>query len=162
MTTSNGEGSGYVVPGTGVMLNNMLGEDDLHPTGFHTAPAGERVPSMMSPTIVLDADGEPCLALGSGGSKRIRTAILQVLSGVLDHGLTPRAAVDAARIHWDGAQLQVEPGLAPAAASALEARWLTNPWPDRNLYFGGVHTVAPASGTGAGDPRRGGVVATAQ
>ncbi len=159
MTTSNGEGSGYVVPGTGVMLNNMLGEDDLHPTGFHAAPAGERVASMMSPTIVLDADGRPRLALGSGGSRRIRTAILQVLMGVVDHGLDVQAAVDAPRVHWDGERLQVEPGFAPDVIAQLRRRWALNVWPDRNLYFGGVHAVelGPSGSRGAGDPRRGGV-----
>src|SRR5207247_8539663 len=80
MTTSNGETSGDVVPGTGVLLNNMLGEDDLHPDGFHAGPPGERVASMMAPTLVLDAGGEVVLALGSGGSRRIRTATVQLVT----------------------------------------------------------------------------------
>ena len=59
MTTSNGEGSGWLLPGTGVMANNMMGEDDLHPGGFHATPPGERVASMMAPSLVVDAGG-PC------------------------------------------------------------------------------------------------------
>ncbi len=96
MSTSNGECSGDVWPGTGVLLNNMLGEDDLHPGGFHVAPPGVRVASMMSPTVVVEPDGSVALVLGSGGSKRIRTAILQVLVAVLDGGLDVEAAVPAA------------------------------------------------------------------
>jgi gamma-glutamyltranspeptidase/glutathione hydrolase len=157
MTTSNGESSGYFVPGTGVMLNNMLGEDDLHPEGFHAAPPGERVSSMMCPSLLL-RDGEVVLALGSGGSKRIRTALAQVISNVVDFGMDPRAAVEAPRVHWDGEQVQVEPGYSEVALGALAGRWSMNRWDDHNLYFGGAHAVAPGR-EGAGDPRRGGSVA---
>jgi gamma-glutamyltranspeptidase/glutathione hydrolase len=155
MTTSNGEGSGYLVPGTGIMLNNMMGEDDLHPDGFHASPPGTRVASMMSPSLLLDAAGRVRLVLGSGGSKRIRTAILQVLSNLVDGGLDLKAAVEAPRLHWDGEQLQCEPGFAAASLAALAARWPINHWPVQDLYFGGVHAVSP-QGESAGDPRRGG------
>ena len=154
MTTSNGEGSGYIAPGTGIMLNNMMGEDDLHPDGFHAAPPGMRVASMMAPTVIL-ADGRVRLVLGSGGSKRIRTALLQVISHVLDFDLPLRTAVEAPRLHWDGTCLQAEPGFAAAALAALQARWPVNRWPVQDIYFGGVHAVSPL-GQGAGDPRRGG------
>lgn len=157
MTTSNGESSGYLVPGTGVMLNNMLGEEDLHPDGFHAAPAGERVASMMCPTLLL-RDGAPWLALGSGGSKRIRTALAQVVSNAVDYGMDPRSAVEAPRVHWDGEVVQHEPGVSATAREALAARWPLNGWSQRNLYFGGVHAVG-AGLEGAGDPRRGGSVA---
>ncbi|MGH2884762.1 MAG: gamma-glutamyltransferase, partial [Solirubrobacteraceae bacterium] len=76
VTCSNGSCSGVVVPGTGVHLNNMLGEQDLNPLGFHRHPPGRRMPSMMSPTAVLRA-GAPELVLGSAGSNRISSAILQ-------------------------------------------------------------------------------------
>jgi gamma-glutamyltranspeptidase/glutathione hydrolase len=155
MTTSNGEGSGYVVPGTGIMLNNMLGEDDLHPEGWHQDPPGVRISSMMCPTIILDDDGTPVLALGSGGSKRIRTAILQVATGVLDFGLHLTEAVNSPRIHWDGESLQVEGGLSEEALSALREDFELHAWDAIDLYFGGVHAVVPEH-EGAGDPRRGG------
>ncbi len=154
LSTSNGEASGYVVPGTGVMLNNMLGEDDLHPDGFHAAEPGVRVASMMAPTVVLGPDGVE-LVLGSGGSARIRTALLQAVSAVVDFGLTPEEAVGRPRIHWDGACFQVEPGFGADAVAALEALGPVNRWDGLNLYFGGVHAVAPG-GHGAGDPRRAG------
>jgi gamma-glutamyltranspeptidase/glutathione hydrolase len=155
MTTSNGETSGDVVPGTGVLLNNMLGEDDLHPGGFHAGPPGERVASMMAPTLVLDGGGEVVLALGSGGSKRIRTAIAQVVTAVVAHGRELSEAVAAPRVHWDGEVVQLEPGLPAATVEALARRWPINEWPARNLYFGGVHAVQPGN-VGVGDVRRGG------
>jgi len=144
LSLSNGEGSGYVARGTGIMLNNMLGEDDLHPDGFHASPPGERIASMMSPTLVLH-DGRTRLVLGSGGSKRIRSAIAQVLLGVVAHGRDLETSVLAPRVHWDGACVQAEPGFADAALADLERRWPVNRWPERNLYFGGVHVAeAPA------------------
>ena len=158
MTLSNGEGSGYFVPGTGIALNNMLGEDDLHPEGFHASPAGDRVSSMMSPSLVL-RDGAVELIVGSGGSKRIRTALLQVISDAVDFGMSVREAVEAPRIHWDGECVQVEPGFPSESLAALGARWRLNAWSERNLYFGGVHAVGPQAGEGAGDPRRGGCAA---
>ena len=157
MTCSNGEGSGYFVPGTGIMLNNMMGEDDLHPGGFHSSPPGERVASMMSPSVVLKGNAVR-LVLGSGGSKRIRTAITQVLTQVIDFGRDMDTAVNAPRLHWDGEVLQVEPGFPDDAVKALAERFPVNVWRERNIYFGGVHTVIPGR-RGVGDPRRGGAVA---
>lgn len=155
MTTSNGECSGDLIGGLGIACNNMLGEDDLHPDGFHAAPAGTRVASMMAPTVVLDADGRVELALGSGGSKRIRSALLQVLVHVLVDNRELEEAVTAPRLHWDTDHVEAEPGLDTTALDALADRWRVNRWPAPNLYFGGVHAVAPGLAA-AGDPRRGG------
>ncbi|NJN46837.1 MAG: hypothetical protein HC808_10595 [Candidatus Competibacteraceae bacterium] len=154
MTTSNGEGSGYIVPSTGVMLNNMLGEDDLHPHGFHATSPGVRVASMMAPSILLH-DDRVQLVLGSGGSKRIRTALLQVLSHVIDFGTGIEDAIKKPRLHWDGQCLQIEPAVQEQALAALEARWPLNRWPVQDVYFGGVNAVAPVGVAGA-DARRGG------
>jgi gamma-glutamyltranspeptidase/glutathione hydrolase len=154
MTSSNGEGSGWVIPGTGVIANNMMGEDDLHPLGFHSVQPGQRVASMMAPSVVVGPDGASELVLGSGGSKRIRTALLQVMTGVVDQGRSLREVVDAPRLHWDGVHLHAEPGWPEAAIDALSARWPLRTWGQRDLYFGGVHAVSPEGA--AGDPRRGG------
>jgi len=155
MTTSNGEGSGHFIPHTGIMINNMLGEDDLHPEGFHAGTAGVRVSSMMSPSLVLGPDGTPVLALGSGGSKRIRTALFQVISHVVDYHLAIEDAVRRPRIHFDGEGFQVEGGLESASLDTLRAKYPVNVWEDLDLYFGGVHAVVPLVDAGA-DPRRGG------
>jgi gamma-glutamyltranspeptidase/glutathione hydrolase len=154
MTCSNGEGSGYFAPGTGVMLNNMMGEDDLHPLGFHLSPPGQRVCSMMSPSMLLRGD-QVKLVIGSGGSKRIRTAITQVLHQVVDFGRELNQAVAAPRLHLEDRCLQVEPGFAKEALEALDTDM--NVWDVLDVYFGGVHAVIPGR-EGAGDPRRGGHV----
>ena len=100
LTLSNGEGSSYVLPGSGIMLNNMLGEEDLNPGGFHRLPAGVRLASMMTPTIARLSDGGQ-IALGSGGSNRIRSAILQVLLNVLEFDMDLEQAVNAPRLHLE-------------------------------------------------------------
>jgi gamma-glutamyltranspeptidase/glutathione hydrolase len=161
VTCSNGSCSGVVVPGTGVHLNNMLGEQDLNPLGFHQHPPGARVPSMMAPTVVL-RDGRPEIAIGSAGSNRIRSAILQTVLGVIDDGLPAQEAVSAPRIHVEGRQVDAEPGVDEGPLERLEqAGWTVRRWSELNLFFGGVQAVArtPDTGqlTGGGDPRRGGV-----
>jgi gamma-glutamyltranspeptidase/glutathione hydrolase len=160
VTTTAGESAGFVVPGTGICMNNMLGEADLHPNGFHRLPPGERVTTMMSPTLVLE-DGEPVLALGSGGSSRLRSAIFQVLSNVLDFKMTLPKAVDAPRVHFEEGVLQLEGGILDKVADGLveEHGYTVNRWPGRNMFFGGVHATAKVSGkwVAAGDDRRGGV-----
>jgi gamma-glutamyltranspeptidase / glutathione hydrolase len=154
MTTSNGSCSGVILPGTGVMANNIMGEEDLHPAGFHAAEAGERVGSMMSPSILLP-DGDEPVVLGSGGSERIRSALTQVLVDVLDHGMSVEEAVRAPRLHWDGTTAQIEPGFDADAVAQLAASRPVNLWAETDLYFGGVHAVSP-SGVRVGDARRGG------
>ncbi len=156
MTCSNGEGSGYFAPGTGVMLNNMMGEDDLHPDGFHSSPAGQRVFSMMSPSLLLE-DGEVKLVIGSGGSKRIRTAISQVVSQVIHYNRDLQQAVDAPRLYLDGNVLHAEPGFAADEINRIPSCYKLNLWREKDVYFGGVHAVIPGL-TGAGDSRRGGAV----
>ncbi len=154
MTCSNGEGSGFFVPGTGIMLNNMMGEDDLHPKGFHASPPGQRVCSMMSPSLLVSGD-QVKLVIGSGGSKRIRTAITQVLDQVVDFGRGLEQAVSAPRMYLDEECLQIEPGFAREALESLDTQ--LNIWSVLDVYFGGVHAVIPGC-EGAGDPRRGGYV----
>jgi gamma-glutamyltranspeptidase/glutathione hydrolase len=160
MTCSNGEGSGYFAPGTGIMLNNMMGEDDLHPDGFHSAPAGERVGSMMSPSALLKGN-EVKLVFGSGGSKRIRPALTQVLTQLVDFKRDLVDAVNSPRMHWDGEMLQLEPGFDEQSIAALAGKVPVNVWEKQNVYFGGVHSVIPGI-KGTGDPRRGGSVAVVE
>jgi gamma-glutamyltranspeptidase / glutathione hydrolase len=156
VTCSNGSASGVIVPGTGVHLNNMLGEQDLNPLGFHRHPPGRRLPSMMSPTIVL-RDGAAQLAVGSAGSNRIRSAVLQTIIRVIDDGLEAQAAIDAPRVHFEDDMVYSEPGIDVAALQ--DAGRSVSPFRDRNLFFGGAQAAAlDAAGrfSGGGDPRRGG------
>ena len=165
VTCSNGSGSGVLVPGAGVILNNMLGEEDLNPLGFHAIAAGRRVPSMMAPTVVL-RDGEIALGLGSAGSNRIRSAILQTIVRAVEQGMGAGEAVRAPRLHFEAGVVQAEPGIDEEALARIEARGTpVARRPQINLFFGGVQAVArdPETGalSGGGDPRRGGAVASA-
>lgn len=158
LSSSCGSGGGVVVPGTGILLNNMLGEEDLNPHGFGLIPAGERMTSMMAPTIAV-RDGHPALVLGSAGSNRLRSAILQSLVSVVDCGLDVRSAVDRPRLHLQGDVLDVEGGVSDAVCAALAADGhALNRWASANLYFGGVSAVTSGKAglAGAADPRRGG------
>jgi gamma-glutamyltranspeptidase / glutathione hydrolase len=160
VTCSNGSCSGVVVPGTGMHVNNMLGEQDLNPLGYHRHDPGARVPSMMAPTVVL-RDGRPEIALGSAGSNRIRSAILQTILAVVDHRLPAQEAVSSPRIHVEGREVEAEPEVDEGALAKLElSDWRVRRWAEQNLFFGGVQAVArnPMTGelSGGGDPRRGG------
>jgi len=161
VTCSNGTSSGVIVPGTGVHLNNMLGEEDLNPLGYHMHEAGTRVTSMMAPTLVLNR-GRIELTVGSAGSNRLRSAILQVIRYVVDEGMSVHEAIHAGRLHYENGVLHAEPGFDPAALDELDSRgYQTVRWRGLNLYFGGAQAARrdPESGelSGAGDPRRGGV-----
>jgi gamma-glutamyltranspeptidase / glutathione hydrolase len=159
VTCSNGEGSAIIVPGTGIHLNNMLGEQDLNPLGFHRHPPGRRLPSMMSPTVVL-RDRAPELVLGSGGSNRIRSAILQTVVNVVDRGMPVDEAVRAPRLHFEDGVVYAEPGVDLAAIEA--SGHTVSRFRAPNLFFGGVNAVqAGDPPAGGGDPRRGGAVAVA-
>ncbi len=100
-----------VVPGTGIHVNNVMGEEDLNPLGFHRHPPGRRMPSMMAPSIVLRDDAVE-LVLGSAGSNRIRSALLQTIVGVVDHGLRrARRPWSAPRAHFEDGIVYHEPGI---------------------------------------------------
>jgi gamma-glutamyltranspeptidase/glutathione hydrolase len=159
-TCTNGEGSGVVVPGTGLHLNNVMGEEDLNPFGFHRHPPGRRMPSMMAPSIVM-REGEVELVLGSAGSNRIRSALLQTIVGAVDHDLDAREAVDAPRVHFESGVIYAEPGVALDELEQRGAQVVR--FSGLNLFFGGVQAVRRRGTelTGAGDPRRGGVAVSA-
>ena len=158
MTTSNGAGSAVIPRGTGFMLNNMLGEEDLQPGGLGTWEPDRRLASMMAPTLAVLGDGRR-VATGSGGSNRIRSTILQILRHLIDREAGIGEAVRAPRLHWESDQVHAESGAAEVLPGSL-------PWPVilhdvPNLFFGGANSVAcDRSGrfTGVADPRRGGVV----
>ena len=122
---------------------------------------------MMAPTVVLH-EGRVELVLGSAGSNRIRSALLQTIVGVVDHGLPARAAVQAPRVHFEDGTLYVEPGidlgelLEPDSPADVPGAEVVE-FHELNLFFGGVQAVLRRDGTidGAGDPRRGGVAVRA-
>ncbi len=147
MTLTNGEGCGLMAGG--FMVNNMLGEDDLVPGGAWTPNC--RLASMMNPSVVAWPDGGLAV-LGSGGSARIRSAMLQVLSHLIDFGLAPAEAVALPRLHANGGATDAEPG-------ALDGDRQATHWPGPDMFFGGVHVAARGADgavAGCGDARRGG------
>lgn len=161
LSSSNGSGSGVMAAGTGILLNNMLGEEDLNPGGFGRLEPGERMTSMMAPSLLL-RHGEPVMALGSAGSNRLRSAILQTVVNLVDVGMDVPAAVRRPRVHPEGDGVDVEGGVPEAAAAALIADGHSlRRWGEMNLFFGGVSAAGWGAGglEGAGDPRRGGAAA---
>lgn len=155
-TTTNGEGSGYIIPETGIMLNNMLGEEDLNPEGFFKWPAYVRLPSMMSPTAVLKNDNIE-LILGSAGSNRIRSAIIQTILNRLVFNKNIKEAVELPRIHYENHTVFIEPGYSSTIIRKSEELYETVVFQEKNLFFGGVQATT-GDFEGAGDPRRGGYV----
>jgi gamma-glutamyltranspeptidase / glutathione hydrolase len=158
LTASTGAGSGVIVPGTGIQLNNMLGEFDLAATGGIPRP-GVRFTSGMAPSLVL-RERRPRLVVGSAGSLRLRGAILQIIVNTLGHGLGVEEAIDRPRVHLEAAQVQAEGGNDPAELDRLETwGYEVGRWRRRNLFFGGaagVELLEDGTLAAAGDPRRGG------
>ncbi len=155
LSSTLGSGSGEF--SQGFQLNNMLGELDV--IGTTARSRGERLPSMMAPTLVL-ADDEPRLVVGSAGSVRLSGAILQTIQHVVAGGLSVDRAIDHPRLHVEDDVVQIEGGWPNETTEELkEAGQKVNAWAGRNLYFGGVSAVErrPDGQLGAaGDPRRGG------
>jgi gamma-glutamyltranspeptidase/glutathione hydrolase len=154
LTSSLGLGAGDWLPGLDLHLNSMLGEADLIREPLRP---GERMGSMMSPTLALD-DGGPLLAGGAAGGTRLRSALVQVLAGTLDEGLSAAEAVERPRLHRAAGVVHLEPGFPDEVPTALEAAgYDVREWPGRHHYFGGVSVVTRTGA--AGDPRRSGAAA---
>jgi gamma-glutamyltranspeptidase / glutathione hydrolase len=163
ITASSGYGSGVLVPGVGVWLNNCLGELELNPGGFHALRPGERMVSNMSPAVARNAAGA-ALALGSPGAERITTALLQVMLNFMRLELPLEEALAAPRLHVErvpgGWQAAVEPGL-PLDAVSLPCRVFDA----LSMFFGGAGAVLRAPDgtlTAAADPRRQGAALVAR
>jgi gamma-glutamyltranspeptidase/glutathione hydrolase len=158
LTASTGAGSGVIVPGTGIQLNNMLGEFDLAATGGIPRP-GVRFTSGMAPSVVL-RDRLPRLVVGSAGSLRLRGAILQIIVNVVAHGLGVQEAIERPRIHLDATHVHTEGGNDAAELDRVESwGYELARWRRRNLFFGGaaaVELLEDGSIAAAGDSRRGG------
>ena len=152
ITTTNGEGCGYVIPEYGIMMNNMLGEEDLNPFGFHKWRIKRRLPTMISPTIISE-NNRPKYVLGSGGSNRIRSANIQVILNLLINNMNLSDAIKESRVHLEGKILYAEPGIKNLNKNDLNDFYLTQ-FKDKNVFFGGVNAVS--SKEAIGDNRRGG------
>ena len=156
VTSTNGEGSGVIVPHGGIMLNNMLGEEDLNPHGFFKWESGIRLPSMMAPTIVIE-DEKPKLVLGSAGSNRIRSAISEVIINHIYYKQDIQSAINASRIHYEKGDIFFEPGFAKEVIAATKKHYNVTEFQEQSIFFGGVNAVT-GDFTGGSDARRGGNV----
>jgi gamma-glutamyltranspeptidase / glutathione hydrolase len=155
LTTSLGLGSGDFLPGLDLHLNSMLGEAELIRGALEP---GDRMGSMMAPSLAFDAEGLT-FAAGAAGGTRLRSALVQVTAGVLDEGLDPQKAVSQPRLHPAAGLVHLEPGFPEEVLVALaDAGLEVRAWPARHHYFGGV-SVVTRNGA-AGDPRRSGAAAT--
>ncbi|MFK8012357.1 MAG: gamma-glutamyltransferase [Marinicellaceae bacterium] len=157
MTVSNGEGCGYMVPNCGFMLNNFLGEEDINTGGFFNFIENTRMASMMSPTIIKNT--EDVIALGTGGSNRIKTAMFQVIWQIIAENKTLDQAINHPRFHYENGILDIEKGINPLEIEKLQETYIgINKWNQRSLYFGGINAVSQGSCQFAiGDSRRKGV-----
>lgn len=148
-TSSIGIGSGDWLHD--VHLNSMLGENYLRPPG---ATPGDRMGSMMSPTIAVDADG-PVLAVGAAGGSRITGALTQVTAGVLAEGRSVPDAIERPRLHRVGNAVMIEPDYEDAGTEALaDAGYEVRRFSTRHHFFGGVSGIGRDSL--AADSRRDG------
>jgi gamma-glutamyltranspeptidase/glutathione hydrolase len=155
ITLSSGYGSGVMPPGTGIWMNNCLGEIELNRRGLTGGPPGMRLPSNMAPTVARRADGA-VLAIGSPGADRITTALLCTLVGFMEFGLPLREAVLHPRAHVEFRDQA--PCVAYEAGMPIEEhRFATRRYGEPSMYFGGVGAVlwSPSEGfVTAADPRR--------
>lgn len=159
ITTSAGYSSGVTVPGTGLVLNNCLGEPELNRLGLHALAPGTRLASNMAPVTARSASGVT-LAIGTPGADRITTALAQVIGRHCLHGVELTAAIDAPRLHVEltgdvvRAHYETDDALAQGVA---RTGVVAVPHDALDMYFGGV---GAAYGTDAGelgaaaDPRR--------
>lgn len=156
VTTTNGEGSGHVIPSSGIMLNNMMGEEDLNPHGWFAWEEGIRLPSMMAPTAVLK-DGNPKLILGSAGSNRIRSAITSTIINNLEYKMNLHDSINSPRIHFEKGTVCIEPSLDEKIKKEIEKHYKVQHFDDLSLFFGGVQAVNGKL-EGGSDQRRGAAV----
>ena len=154
LTVSNGEGCGYVVPNSGFMLNNFLGEEDINNQGFFNFKENTRMASMMSPSILEHLNTK--IALGTGGSNRIKTALFQVMWHIISENKTLAQAVNQPRFHYEDNTLDIEQGFSAHTMAQLKQKYeKVTHWNHRSLYFGGINAVQQGETSSAiGDSRR--------
>ena len=150
VTTTNGVGAGFIIPGTGIMPNNMLGEKHLNPRGFHGWKSKQRIPSNICPTLIVD-NNQNLTTLGSAGSSRIISAIISVITNLINNGMPLKEAISKPRVHLEGSTLHCEPH-----SNHLEYQTKNVVmWEEKSMYFGGVNACSLSDSVA--DERRGGV-----
>jgi gamma-glutamyltranspeptidase / glutathione hydrolase len=163
ITMSSGYSAGLVIPGTGILLNNALGEVELNRLGIHALAPGTRLASNMAPTTARSRP-DRVLAIGSPGADRITTALMLVLGQGCLRDRDLQSAIAAPRLHLrlvgdgPGAGFVAEHEADADIREAVTRAGLpSHEYPERHMYFGGVGAAAYSpSGDlrAAGDARR--------
>ena len=125
-TLGHSFGNSWVANGTGILFDNQMRNFSYRDTAGHpnaVAPK-KRMLSTMTPTIVLDADGEVFLVTGTPGGSYIINVVLQILVNVIDFDMNIAEATHRPRMYqgWNQPQLGLEPGFSPDVAAALDAK----------------------------------------
>ena len=137
VTITNGGGAGFLIPGTGIMPNNMLGEKHLNIHGFHKWKSKQRIPSNICPTLMMD-NNDKLTVLGSAGSSRIISALTSVITNLINGKMTLEAAISNPRIHLEGEILHCEPTISPTKYQTKDLVL----WEEKSMYFGGVNACS--------------------
>jgi gamma-glutamyltranspeptidase/glutathione hydrolase len=150
VTTTNGVGAGFIIPGTGIMPNNMLGEKHLNLYGFHNWKSKQRIPSNICPTLIVD-NNQNLITLGSAGSSRIVSATISVITNLINNGMSLKEAISKPRIHLEGSALHCEPHIHHPEYQTKNVVL----WEEKSMYFGGVNACSLSDSVA--DERRSGV-----
>lgn len=156
-------GSGIVVPGTGILLNNHLADFDDQAGGPNAIGPGKRPASSIAPTLVVK-DGRPVLVLGSPGATRIISALAQIIINIVDFDMGLDDAIEAPRVHCLTKTLSLE-GRIPGDVIESLRSWghPIKMYPDWDNYFGGAQGIFIDAKKkklyGAADSRRDGFAA---
>jgi len=150
VTTTNGVGAGFIIPGTGIMPNNMLGEKHLNLYGFHNWKSKQRIPSNICPTLIVD-NNQNLITLGSAGSSRIISATISVITNLINNGMSLKEAISKPRIHLEGSALHCEPHIHHPEYQTKNVVL----WEEKSMYFGGVNACSLSDSVA--DERRSGV-----
>lgn len=156
ITMSIGYGSGVAIPGTGILMDNVLGELELNPLGFHALDPGERLVSSMSPTIAYDELNNDLLVMGTPGASRIATSLMQVIVNLNNLNMSLKEALSEPRIHWEDNKFALEPGR-NFNENEIPKDWEIVRFSNPDMYFGGIQCVRLSNGINleaASDPRR--------
>ncbi|MCL1940933.1 MAG: gamma-glutamyltransferase [Synergistaceae bacterium] len=163
-TINNFFGSGVFVPEYGFMLNDEMDDFSSNAASVNAPEPGKRPLSSMTPTLVLDKNGGPFMALGSPGATRIILAVAQVIMNTIDFGMSMDEAIEAPRLFNtisgnEAAKLLIEAGVAQSTLDALAKRGHDLDPRPKGLYFGGAQGIMRKDGelVGGADSRRNGV-----
>lgn len=162
ITMSIGYGSGVAIPGTGIIMDNSLGEIELNPKGFLKAAPGSRLMSGMTPTIMFDDETEDLVVLGTPGATRIAPTIAQIIFNIVDYKMDLLTALSTHRFHYEDTKFSYEPGITPDT-SLIDDNIEICAFEDIDMYFGGAQCTRFMKGKlpeAATDRRRSGSAQT--